>query len=380
MAELPLELFQAIAKEAEKDPSIFTLRLVSKTVNSVVTPFAFRVVVVRDSVRSAEAVSFLQSCQESVAPLVREVIFHGDPVGHTPGRWRGETSEEDGRNALKTAFSGLAKFLNLRNLQLVFHDAYQEDPDPSPENSSHFLLLQNAIFAALAANPIPSGLVSLSLDNLISVPNDIYGQDNFHRLLRPLKDLAISVLSNDFEGWYFQDPIVEFWNHSVSHMVRNATSVTSLTIKSDQPVGAYPALSFKDTVLPALASLTLDGLVFEPAIPDSDVAAFIIRHKATLAHLKIRGCSIDGGEDIVFERPWHAVLNLFEAELGGLRGFVFEGPDLDENAVGQNPQLFKYTRLDPGWGYMDCEEEESEGKEQDLSALERLLAVVRSRN
>ncbi|KAJ7026957.1 hypothetical protein C8F04DRAFT_100617 [Mycena alexandri] len=383
MAELPLELFRAIAKEAEKDPSIFALRLVSKTANSVVTPFAFRVVVVRDSVRSAAAVSFLQSCEESVAPLVREVIFHGDPVGHTPGDWRDETSEEDGRNALKTAFSGLAKFPNLQNLRLTFHDTYQESsgPDFPPEDSSHFLLLQNEILAALAANPVPSGLVSLTLDNLIAVPNDIYYQDNFHRLFRPLKDLAISVISDESEGWYFQDPIVEFWNHNVAHIVRNATSVTSLTIKSSQPVGAYPALSFENTFLPHLASLTLHGFVLEPGIPDSDVATFIIRHKATLAHLELRDCSIDGGEDLVFQRPWHAVLRLFQVELGCLREFVFGGPDLDGNAdaVGRDPQ-FEYTRLDLGWGYMTCEEEEVEGKEQDLSALERLLAVVRSRN
>jgi hypothetical protein len=92
MAELPLELFQVIAKDVEHDPSIFSLRLVSKTVNSVVTPLAFRVIIVNDSVKSAEAVSFLQGCDKSVTSLVRELVFQGDPAAEgNQNNWRGKS-------------------------------------------------------------------------------------------------------------------------------------------------------------------------------------------------------------------------------------------------------------------------------------------------
>ncbi|KAJ7678074.1 hypothetical protein DFH06DRAFT_1316862 [Mycena polygramma] len=64
-----MELLQIITEQLEQDPSIFDLRLVSKPLNSAATPLALRVIVVKDSVKSADAVSFLQGCDESVTSL-----------------------------------------------------------------------------------------------------------------------------------------------------------------------------------------------------------------------------------------------------------------------------------------------------------------------
>ncbi|KAJ7450067.1 hypothetical protein B0H11DRAFT_2246991 [Mycena galericulata] len=380
--KLPPELLTKIAKDVEGDPALLSLRLASQTLKSVVTPAAFRVVIVKDSVESANSVSFLQGCDESVTAAVHEIIFQGDAQPDAPQQWSRESSGGAGREALVTTFSGLAKFPNLEHLRFEFHNDYQEeDSHEVPTNPTHFLRLQWALFDALASNPLPT-LVSLTLNNLIGVPNEIYARENFHNIFRPLKMLTISAISDlDYEGSYFQEPLVEFWEESIAHMVRSSVSLTSLTLRSDQTVGAYPPLSFKNTFLPHLSELVLHRFALDPMIPDSDVVAFIVRHKATLTRLELHRCSIDGGEDMAYPRPWHAVLALFETELGSLRTFVLQhdhpdgGEDDDDDESPRDPR-FAYTRLDPGWGYMST----SEKMDEDLPALESLLAVVESRN
>ncbi|KAJ7457375.1 hypothetical protein FB451DRAFT_1406813 [Mycena latifolia] len=384
MPDVPLELVHAIAADVESNSVLLQLRLVSKTLNSVATPLAFRVLTVQDSAKSAEALSFFQGCEDSVTSAVREVVFQAD--GRR--RWIGEadTSGEAGRQALKTAFSGLAKFPNLEKLRFDFHGCFQEeDTHEIPSNPSHFLRLQFDLLAALASSPPPS-VLSLTLNNVLTVPDAIYEQEAFHAVFHRLQTLSISVLSDtDYEGSYFQDPLVAFWNTSMAHMVRSALAVTSLTLRSDQPTGAYPALSFRDTHLPHLSALTLENFVFEPMILESDVAAFIVAHKATLAHLELRECSIDGGEDSEFSRPWRAVLALFETELGCLQTFVLSGEksdtdddEDDDEDTGERDPRFRYTRLDPGWGYMTTTEE-VDGVALDLIALESLKAAVKAR-
>ncbi|KAJ6495899.1 hypothetical protein DFH09DRAFT_1337230 [Mycena vulgaris] len=383
MPDVPLELLQVIATDLESESALFQLRLVSKTLNSVATPLAFRVVTVRDSVKSAEALSFLQGCDGSITSAIREIIFQGDPEGSPDNGygWIGEsrsinvgdTSGEAGRKVLKTAFSGLAKLTNLEHLRFDFHGSYEEESTHEiPDDPTHFLRLQLDLFAALAVGPPPS-MVSLTLNNVLAFPDPIYAQEDFHSVFRSLQTLHISVLSDvEYEGSYFQEPLVEFWDESVAHMVRSAAALTSLTIQSDQAVGAGPFLSFMNTFLPNLTSLTLESFALEPWFPESDVVAFIVAHKATLTHLELRGCSIDGGVDSDFPRPWHAVLALFEAELGCLRTFVLDDSDED----GEGP--FAYTRLDRGFGYMSVDEA-VDGAEGDAAALESLLLVVKSR-
>ncbi|KAJ7626761.1 hypothetical protein B0H17DRAFT_1110502 [Mycena rosella] len=156
-------------------------------------------------------------------------------------------------------------------------------------------------------------------------------------------------------------------------MIRSAVALRALTIRSDHAVGAYPSLSFKGTHLPLLSSLTLESFVLEPMKPDSDVVLFILAHKATLAHIELRECSISGGTASVFPRPWHAVFALFEAGLGCLRTFV-----LNEPTKTRKYQQFSYTVLDPGWGYMPFYGEVT-GAEGDRAALDSLLAVVEAR-
>ncbi|KAJ7711970.1 hypothetical protein B0H16DRAFT_1626625 [Mycena metata] len=383
---LPPELFHSITKDIDEDDptTIFTLRLVSKSVNSVVSPLAFRVLVVNDSVRSAAGLSLLQGCDESVKSLVHEVIFRGDPQGTDP-EWRNETSGAEGRNALKAAFAGLANFPNLKKLRLDFHSCYQEEPETTEDgielatSPSHFLLLQQDIFAGLAATSL--SLDSLTLNHLLAFPSDLYLQEDFYPIFRPLQVLDVSVLSDgNYDGaWYAFEPINGFWEQSMAQILRSAASLTALTIRSDQPVGSCPALS-ADSFHPKLTSLSLHNFSLDPHSPERDAVDFILRHKSTLAHLELHGCSIDGGEGGDFPRPWHVVLTLFAAELGCLRTFVFENEEEEEEPlVFERDPRFRYTKLDVGWGYTSWEGQVN-GAHQDLPALESLMAVVKSRH
>ncbi|KAJ6489165.1 hypothetical protein C8R47DRAFT_477029 [Mycena vitilis] len=374
MADLPQELLHAIAKDVEHDPSIFILRLVSKSLNSAVSPLAFRVIVVHDSVKSAEAVTFLQNCDGSLTSLVREIDFQGEE-----GRVRDETSGVTRRAALRTVFSRLSRFPNLQSLRLNFNSSWEEEGDTTFNlptlKPSHFLRLQNEMLATLAASP-PPPITSLILNNLIAVPDDIYAQEEFRRLFASLRELEISVISDtEVEGSYMLDPLTTFWEKSVGHMVRGATAATALTIRSDQSVGAGPTLPTIGTFLPHLTSLVLHKCALQ-----SDVVNLILRHKATLTRLELKDCSIDGGENgDYFPDPWHAVFALFRTELSALTNFVFDHAveEPDEDIFGRNSR-FEYTMQDPGWGYMQWDEEIA-GGHQDLPALEELMAVVANR-
>ncbi|KAJ6551319.1 hypothetical protein B0H19DRAFT_1378082 [Mycena capillaripes] len=371
MTSLPLELLQTITTEVEHHPSIFNLRLVSKIFNSVASPSAFRMVVVKDSVKSADAISFLQSCNKSLTSLVRELVFRGDREGETG--WRDETSGESGRNALKSAFSGLSSFPNLQSLRFDFHDCYQEEHfDTVPDDPTHFLLLQNVLFTALAANP-PPPLVSLTLNNMIAMPDDIYAEEDFLRIFTPLQQLNISVLSTQDGRMYFRQPIRYFWNPNISSIIRRATALTTLTICSDQPIGVYLTLSLKETLLPHLASLVLHHVALDTSAPDADVVAFILRHRATLTRLELHRCSVNAGPDGVFARLWNGIFGLFETELRGLRDFVLEHGEVTNHSA-----RFLYTYLNPVWGLVYWLED-IPGEDRDLPALESLKAVVEAR-
>ncbi|KAF7344438.1 Pribosyltran domain-containing protein [Mycena sanguinolenta] len=363
MAELPLELVQLIAKDVEHTPSLLSLRLVSKAVNFVAAPLALRVVVVSDTPKSAEAVIFLQDCDQSITSLVKEVVFRGDPeqarTEEQGGEEGDEEEEEEGGG-------------NRKGAQDRVFEAEQVPQAHKPAQE---------IFRTIAANPLPPSFVSMTLNNVLSIPDDLYLNADFHHVFALLRSLDISVLSSEGdEGSYFQDPLVEFWSASMSAIVRSATNLTTLTIRSDQLIGSCPVLSFNEVSIPQLASLTLHGFSLDPT--DADAVEFIVRHKATLSRLALHGCSIDGGEDGTFTRPWHAVLEIFEKELVNLREFVFGSgeswADIEgEDGFKRDPR-FGYTRLDPGWGYMRWREK-LDTEDLDLPALESLLAVVEAR-
>ncbi|KAJ7678353.1 hypothetical protein B0H17DRAFT_1078781 [Mycena rosella] len=342
MYSVPLELLRAIVGQTGDHSALLTIRLASKACAAAATPHVFRVLTVRDSVRSADALVSLQNCGEEITGAVQELIFKGDPEGVGADVYVGEdeTSGEEGRDALSAAFSGLPKFPHLATLRFDFHACFQEeDTFDIPSDPSHFLRVQRALLTTLAADP-PPALVSLTLNNLIAMPDDLYADAAFQRVLQSLTRLRLSVLSDTVgEGAYAQETFTDFWEQSLTHVLRGATRLTTLELHSDQPLGF--CLSLGDVRFSCLTTLTLRNFILDPTVADADVEAFIARHGATLVRLELDGCSVYGDAATwVFARPWHFILRRFEEALPHLRSFTLTPTG-----------TFGYITLDIGHNY-----------------------------
>nr|GAT51037.1 predicted protein [Mycena chlorophos] len=410
---IPLELLHLIfshirAEDSEPNrDTLLALRLASKTFNEVATPLAFSSVTVRDSLDSAERIRRLEDSDEAgeaIASLVREVVFESDPKvalegqaawvhnwtrAHNPG------NEETSRNQLAATFSGLHKFPNLSSLRLRFHGQWLEEYlNETPEEPTHFYLVQLRIFQALAAaspsNPLPK-LVSLTLINVIGADHEIYEDPGFLDVFRGLEHLEISVLYGigssavTHTSYYIQDPIKRFWE-DVARVLRHATALTSLVLRSDHPVGSNPPIPLGTIpVFPRLRSLVLRMFSFIPKDPDSDVLAFILRHAGTLTRLELRDCAVDGDEerDFGYPRPWYLVFGMLRDQPGlpHLREFVLEN-SMPMPKDGQDAR-FAYTYRRNSWDtydWMGVGDDPVVGNEQDAIAYEALMEIVESRS
>ncbi|KAF8190385.1 hypothetical protein K438DRAFT_924304 [Mycena galopus ATCC 62051] len=408
MSQLPLELLLAIVEliVAEDTAAALEIRLVSKTFNALVAPLAFRVLSVRDSVQSAEGLACMQAGDTATINAVQEIVFRGNPEDSDSYDENAEYEDADedandedaddeeadslgdedvsgkeGRDALFAAFSGLTKFCNLKILRFEFHSKFRELG--TSDNPSHFLLLQTGLFAVLAAHPPPS-LTSLALHNLIAIPHNIYATDAFQNIFRPLTALDVTVIADGGRGYGFDtvndrgynDPqLCDFWETSIPSILKNATNLISLALGSNYPqVGVRPSLPLAGIHLPLLTNLSLDYFVLDPARADYDIVEFIVRHKATLTHLKFVDCYVYGVEPGVYPRPWRAVLQRFQQELPGLRSFQL----LASMSGWTFLERFGYLFDTPPYYHVD-HQTIRDAQHLDEPALEALVSAVESR-
>ncbi|KAJ7869099.1 hypothetical protein B0H14DRAFT_3581707 [Mycena olivaceomarginata] len=174
----------------------------------------------------------------------------------------------------------------------------------------------NAIAASMVLRVLLVTDIAQSVDGLACIQAG--GTDT-------LNSVQEIVFEEDFasgEGYVSfgnQPQLSDFWESSIPSILKSATNLTSLTIRSNYPVGVLPAFPVAHIHLPMLAALTLDNFVLHPARADYDIAEFIVRHKATLTHLELTDCWVLCGEQGVYARPWHSLFQLFQQELVGLR-------------------------------------------------------------
>ncbi|KAJ7641776.1 hypothetical protein FB45DRAFT_361725 [Roridomyces roridus] len=379
MAELPVELFHAILDQLKNDlHTLFKLRLVSKPINELLTPWLFDMIMVWGaSVKGAELFRY---CGDSVRRAVR-MMYIAVGEGPVPGNPNQEP-------AALVAASRLSGLTSLEDLRLDFAG------DWGKKQLDTCMYLK--VFETLANSHPPPSLTSLGLINVRAAPDSLYSREDFLTIFRPLKKLEIAANSGDYEDQLdeetFPDPgRVEFWDKSLPNVIRSATALTSLTLRTDHWVGGFPALSFKDVFLPQLTEFVLQRFMFEPAIPDYDIVQFVIRHKDTLTRLDFQHCTIgsshggDGGQhDLVWQRPWHAVFTAFAVELGKLTEFAYvafsedsSDEEEEENDSEEEGARFLYSVLLVEGGYKIVENEDA--AERDRVTLEDLQRLVRAR-
>ncbi|KAJ7625744.1 hypothetical protein FB45DRAFT_1030079 [Roridomyces roridus] len=369
-----------IAHTTDK-PYLVSLRLVSNSFKTAVTPLAFSCIILHPSLRSAKALSFLQTCDASITSAIHRLNFEG-------GKWR-SSAVNPPKDALVAAFSGLFSFPKLLSMNLHF-DLWFEIPTEDALHASYPLCLQCAILGAISSHPPPS-LIFLNIHGMVPLPGLDVVRMNSHKLLRILMisfryNFATRQEVETGAEAALDRQLDQFWHESLSQILRAAPNISSLTLREDHD--AKPGWYARMPEIPALKNLTdisLTGFLFPTPVMTAlnhethNILGFILLHKATLTHLKLDRCAILMHSDELGAWPllWHVVLRRFMDELVLLKEFTFTGVECPSAGHRRDPRL-SYRYVSHGEGTKCCDKPLA-GEGWDIGVLEELLAAVEAR-
>jgi hypothetical protein len=270
----------------------------------------------------------------------------------------------------------LNKFTSLRTVRFSFHPIYTEMRwrGESYKPSTNFCI-QKSVLASLASEPHPSAVKHLSLANVIGADDGTYETSSFQAIVSSLQSLSISTISQDYGSGC--DPELREWNKHFwfstipeRFLVPAQSSLTSLSLGSDEYIGPIDEFDINDHCFPHLRSLKLRRFVFGWY----DVPAFVIKHKSTLRSLELHGNGmyLDWNSDA--NQPyWSDVWKQFQVELTNLEELVVRRSGYAYSNCDSQP----YVQLDGMWSFdtLDLEREQ----EEDAEALGKLQASVELR-
>ena len=159
----------------------------------------------------------------------------------------------------------------------------------------------------------------------------------------------------------------------LSPLASFSRSLTSFTLHSDLDVGVVPRVDFSQLDFPALASLSLQMILFNE---ETHVSDFIVRHKHTLKSLHLAQCHIASYG--LLESPpqvWSQIWTHFADELEALVQLSVE-PGHNVNQV--RPHHSSYVHLDERVGHSYMRVDEKTSAEDDMAEL-MFHEVVRAR-
>ncbi|KAJ7625715.1 hypothetical protein FB45DRAFT_1005056 [Roridomyces roridus] len=300
---------------------LISLRLVSKAFRSVVTPIAFRNIVVDSSLQS----------EEDVAAL---------------------------RDGLVTAFSGLGSFPKLECISLYFFCIMPADDDDVYLRAEfhRFLRSLKSLWITFRCSKRGLGSNQQHIEN--SANRGFKGNlDRFwHSSMSHILSNATSITAlrlGDCDDLHRRPLALLAWIPETAPL----THLTSLELTS---------LAFPTPVTTALNHEIHNTL------------GFILLHKATLTELELRGCYILMHESELKGVPllWHVVFKRFMDELTVLESFYFSCRAPFGPPAGATPQ-YRYLplHLDHYKG-IQAYEGTLPGQEHDVKALEDLLVVA----
>ncbi|ETW76784.1 hypothetical protein HETIRDRAFT_328021 [Heterobasidion irregulare TC 32-1] len=358
MDSLPVELLEAIVQDISPGHTLLQARLLNRTFCAMVTPLAFKRVNVTNTPESAEAFSNIVR-SKTLACLVQEIFF----------REAYSVSKEEGLEALENSLT--SSFSYLRRLPLI--KCLSQFYSPSP------WALQMAILRGISVQLPLATLTSLTINGLFAYHGPQYDTPDFQNLFRGLDAIRISP------SWGLEPPpphirpsFVFFWEHTMqlrvlSPLASFSRSLTSFTLHSNLDVGVVPRVDFSQLDFPALASLSLQMILFNE---ETHVEDFIVRHKLTLKSLHLAQCHIASYS--VLEGPpqvWSQIWTHFADELEALVQLSVE-PGHNANQV--RPHHSSYVHLDERAGHSYLRVDEKTSAEDDMA--ERMFhEVVRSR-
>ncbi|KAA1473994.1 hypothetical protein DENSPDRAFT_840541 [Dentipellis sp. KUC8613] len=387
VVSFPVEILWSISHNVVSPHDLRSLRATNKTFRAIATPSAFRRLLVRDRVKSAEGFKHILE-DEAITPYVQEVVFHDASAKYDGSMtdWDDDTGNDDVEKTietLQTAFSLLSRLQKLTILRLVFHPIWVEQHDEDIYDISDELRTELAVLTGVAAASPSLTLHSLTFLNLTSFPNEVFEQSTFQSLLSSLQHFHVANKTVGFahEGFNSLDPYVDFWERTIPRLFLLPASaptaaLTSLALHSDEDIGLIPEFSFAGLHYPRLTSLSLRRIFFHETTGTEE---FILRHKDTLTRLELKECRIAVEE--FAEAPseyWSAVYRHLADGLEHLIDLVVvERADESLDPIIPERPL-RYAHLDPGYGFMPAFDVIS-GEEHDAAALEDFRAVVNAR-
>ncbi|KAG9311930.1 hypothetical protein JVU11DRAFT_8191 [Chiua virens] len=326
MRELPIELVGVVVENVSSTSDLLSLRSVNSTCHHLATPHVFREIHIRNSVQSA------QNCQSilaspSLATHVRGVVYdHRDHAlfSLSPTGVQADSCDELEiamlEEALIEAFTSLPGFKNLESVVLNFWPSFRSQCGTEiHENPYWFTDRQTTVLHALHLAIKSSRIRSLTMNNVVLRSPACY---EFVSSVAnsPLHHLSMSVVANSVLSDWSGSKIL---NGSLGSLLPPPNSnLKSLVLRS--PQGLYHSLNtqLRSFYYPALETLVLENIVFDP-IPSADgIEDFIIRHKASLRRLELRSCSSYASSVDIPIRKWSTIWKRLEEELASLAEIV----------------------------------------------------------
>ncbi|KAH9011505.1 hypothetical protein EDB85DRAFT_2159853 [Lactarius pseudohatsudake] len=376
---LPIELLEEIMEYVAISPQeILTLRRVSKTFCGLVTPTAFREIVIHTTDKSTQGFLELLASAD-VAKHVRVIQIIEDSVPYSVGiQESGDERYERVWNRLKTACSMLHLIPALESLVFTFLPDEESWMKPLTYDNklSRHQLLQLHILEGLACNPNPlPALQSLQIDDWFAYPDECYAAAPFRWIVTSLRDLRFLVQDTDYKSDLDHFLAEDFWADIIGpRVLRPAANLESLSMSCNLEFGSLFRLNLRSINFPCLTSLSLSNFVWDDVRCDSQVVVpeaedFIVRHGKTLKKLELHDCAICVPQDRPTPvRSWAAVWNRFADELSELVDLVVE---YNFNQ--------RYVYFSPLCGFDSDQAFFLSGTEQDSPALEALFTIVEGR-
>ncbi|KAH9031402.1 hypothetical protein EDB83DRAFT_1843235 [Lactarius deliciosus] len=375
---LPIEILEEIL-EATSPQEIFALRRVSKTFCSLVTPTAFRKIVIHTTDKSTQGFLELLASAD-VAKHVRAIqIIEDSAVPYSVGiQESGDERCERVGNRLRTACFMLHLIPALESLVFIFRPDEDSWMKPLTHDTklSPYQLLQLRVLEGLACNPNPlPALRSLQINDWFAYPDECYAAAPFQGIVASLRELRFLVQDTDYTSDLDHFLADDFWADIIGpRVLLPAANLESLSISCNIEPGSLIRLNLSSITFPRLTSLSLSNFAWDdvrcdPEVVVSQAEDFIVRHGRTLQKLELHNCMICiplyRSTPV---RSWAAVWNWFADELSELVDLVVE--------YNFNHQ---YVNFVPRFGFDEELVFLQRGTEHDSPALEALVTIVKER-
>jgi len=327
MKDLPIELISVVVENISSTSDLLSLRSVNSTCHHFVTPHVFRKIHIHNSVQSAQKCrSIIDS--PSLATHVREVVY--DPRDHAqfcllPAGAQGVCDEleiAELEDVLTETFCSLPGFKNLESVVLNFWPSFRSQSGSEiQEHPFWFTNRQIAVLHAVHHTIKSSCIRSLTVNNVILMSSACY--DFVLSVTNsPLQHFSMSIVANSELGAWSGSKAL---NGSISSLLPPSnTNLKTLVLRS--PQGLYHSLNtqLRSSNYPALETLVLENIVFDPTPSVDGIEEFIVRHKASLRRLELHSCSSYVPSTSTPIRTWSTIWKRLEEELVSLTEIVVD--------------------------------------------------------